>query len=552
MKKRLFLILFILTTIITLSSCKKNFKISIIATSDIHCGLLEDKDKNEMGLSNVSAYKNMRNKKGYKTTLVDCGDLIQGDSIGLLSKGSYVSEPFKEAGYELMTIGNHEFDYGINSLEENIDYLNKSNCDVLSCNLKYIGSGEKRLTNVKPYKIIDYKKYKIGYVGITSCQTITKSTPSIFKENGEFAYSLSNDTKELFYDTVQKSIDDCKNDGANYVVLMSHCGYGDEYGEYGSVPLMENVSGYDIILDGHSHKIVEPETHKDKDGNDKTLMCLGTKISCFGEVVFDSKGIKEVSLVKDYYEKDSKVDEVLNKVYANTQSKVSEKVSTSDLALSIKNGNIRLPRNRETQIGNFYADAFRHYYNSDIGFINGGGVRDGFSVGDITYDTLYKMAPFGNFGCVIEATGSQILDYLEFGARLRELSADNGEKAIGENGAFAVGSGIKYTIDTSIASPVVVDANGMFIKIEGERRIKDVYVLENGTYVSLDLAKTYTVATISYIAMDNGDGVKAFDGCNVLTEADKVDVDILADYFKYLNGDIKSKYENIEGRITII
>ena len=559
MKKKLTILILSFLFIFSFVSCKKNSndnnnsnnnssnnkKISLLATSDVHCGA-----RDNIGYKGLAEYKDEREDAGYQTVLADCGDSIQGDAIGLMTQGSDIIDIMNEMDYKFYTIGNHEFDYGIKYLASD---LNKFNGSVLSCNLDYIGDNQNPLDMVKPYEIVDYNGIMVGYIGISTPESITKSTPSVFKENGEFAYSFCNETKNKLYDRVQDTIDEVKDKGANTIILLSHLGYGDEYGDIGSIPVMENVSGYDIIIDGHSHKVVEPETHKDKDGNDKTIMCLGTKLNCFGEVIIDSNGIESASLITDFDKEDSNIKTYVDNKFSSIEAITKQVVSTSDLKLDIYDSNgIRLPRNRETQIGNFYADAFRDYFNSDIAFINGGGIRAGFDVGNITYETLYKMAPFGNFGCVIEATGQQILDYLEMASRLRETATNNGTKAVGENGGFAVPSGLKYTIDTSIPTPVVVDTNNFLVKIEGERRVKDVYILEDDTYVALDSTKKYKIATISYIAMESGDGNSAFEGASVCGNVDTLDVDVLKAYFEKLNGNIKVKYENIDGRITII
>ena len=556
MKKKIMFLILGLLSIFTVSSCKnkkevKDTKVSILATSDVHCGV-----EDNLGYATLAGYRNKRADEGYSTTLVDCGDAIQGDTLGLLSNGEYIIDIMNETGYDIYTIGNHEFDYGIPNLSRLID---KFNGDTLSCNIEYTGDLENELDNVKPYVIKNYDDYKIGYVGITTPKAITTSTPSVFKDNGEYVYGFSYETTEGFYDTIQTSINNCKSDGADMIILLSHLGYGEEYGDCGSVPTMQNLSGYDIILDGHSHKVLETEYYKDKDGIDRPLVCLGTKLASFAEVVVDNESF-EINYIKDYDGKDEAVEGAIDGIFFNFNELLETVISTSDIKLDMYedvNGNsIRLPRNQETAIGNFYADAYRSKYGTDIGIINGGGIRSGFDAGNINYAQLYKMVPFGNFGCVIEATGKQIADYLEFTSRLRQKESNNGTKAVGENGAFANVSGLKYTIDTTIPSSITdesFDENGLFVGTIGERRVKNILVMDSvGEYVPIDLTKKYSIATITYIAFENGDGNTLFDGCKVIEDAGILDIDIIKDYFLKLNGNISAKYSSLEGRINII
>ena len=170
------------------------------------------------------------------------------------------------------------------------------------------------------------------------------------------------------------------------------------------------------------------------------------------------------------------------------------------------------------------------------------------------YKKLYEMAPYGNYGCVIEVTGKQILDYLEFGAHAIKSEQNDGNAPIGEFGGFPSVSGLKFTIDTSIESTIEFDTNGMLISLGSNRRIKDVYVLNNNEYTPIDVNAKYSIAGINYVLLNKGDGNILFDNAKVLTAPtpENIDVNVLKDYFLYLNGNIESKYNDVEGRINII
>ena len=552
MKKKIMFIFSILAFMFILAGCKtaKIFNISIIATSDVHCGI-----EDNITYAGIKEYRNERTNSGYKTTLVDCGDFIQGASIGLLSKGKDIIKILNKVGYDFLTIGNHEFDYGMDELKNRIDEFNG---DVLSCNIKYSGKNEDKLANVLPYKIVNYGGVKVGFVGITTPESTVSSTPAVFMEDNEFVYNFSSETPEDFYNVIQNNINDCKKNGAKYIILLSHLGYGDEYQAFGSVPTMQNLSGYDIMLDGHSHKKIDTEYYEDSKGKEKPLICLGTKLDCFSEIIITNKGIQEIKLHDSYDKKDEEITKFISNITKENNELLKSKVSTSDIKLDmytyIGDNKIRLTRNSETALGNFHADAYKYKFNTDIALINGGGIRAGFDVGDITYEKLYAMAPYGNYGCVIEVTGKQILDYLEFGAHAIKSEQNDGKAPVGEFGGFPSVSGLKFTIDTSIESTIEFDTNGMLKSLGSNRRIKDVYVLNNNEYTPIDVNAKYSLAGINYVLLNKGDGNTLFDNAKVLIAPtpENIDVNVLKDYFVYLNGNIQAKYNDVEGRINII
>ena len=174
MKKLKVLLSFIISCFIfiTLFSCKSNIidnsEINILFTTDVHCGVSDN-----IGYSALSQYKNELLNNSKKVTLVDCGDAIQGDYIGAVSKGEYIIEIMNSLGYEMMTLGNHEFDYGMDILSQRISEFNG---DVLSCNINYVGKNSNKLSSVQQYKFIDYGNTKDGYLVVITQFKITYST----------------------------------------------------------------------------------------------------------------------------------------------------------------------------------------------------------------------------------------------------------------------------------------------------------------------------------------------------------------------------------------
>ena len=553
MKKLKVLLSFIISCFIfiTLFSCKSNIidnsEINILFTTDVHCGVSDN-----IGYSALSQYKNELLNNSKKVTLVDCGDAIQGDYIGAVSKGEYIIEIMNSLGYEMMTLGNHEFDYGMDILSQRISEFNG---DVLSCNINYVGKNSNKLSSVKPYKIIDYGNTKVGYLGVTTPFTITDSTPANFMEDNEIVYTLGDLTKpEEFYQLIQSNVDELKNSGCSYVVVLGHLGYGSEYKEFSSDEVIKNTKGIDVFLDGHAHKEIPCDYYKNKEDKYIPLCSLEYKLKEFGRVTISSDGLIQVGVISNYSNKDSNCDNLLENINTKLEELGNRVLATSNMELSTTDSDgIRITRNQETAIGNFVADAYRYAGNATIGFANGGGIRDKIKSGDLTFKDMMSVNPFGNTICTMEATGSQIADYLEFASKSTELDYKSGGKPIGESGAFACVSGLKYTIDTSIESSVLIDEKGFFNGVSGKRRVKDILVLEGDTYNPIDLEKKYLVSSINYILTNGGDGASMFMGNEVKTKDIMLDYEAIVNYIvDVLEGDLLSKYGTLEGRITKI
>lgn len=521
--------------------------IVILYTNDIHCEI-----EGNITFSNLSSYKESALKKTPYVTLVDCGDANQGEVIGSVSKGEYIIDIMNAVGYRFAILGNHEFDYGMDQLKNNI---NKFNGEYLGCNLTYSGSGENALSEVKPYEIINYDGISVAYIGVTTPYTTASSNPSYFMENGEFVYGFTtgNDGQN-FYDVVQKNIDECISNGASYVVVLSHLGDGEEYSPYSSTDLINNTTGIDVVLDGHAHSAIPSKYEENKDGEDVLLSSTGTKLTNFGQLVITRDGFISTTLISKYEKVDEDIENYVNEIKSLYQDEMNKVVAESLVDL---NGytldNIRLVRIRETNIGNLCADAYRIVTGADIGIVNGGGVRANIDKGEVTYEDIISVNPYGNMLCVVEATGQEILDSLEVGSHRVKGIIEEGGLATGEYGGFHNVSGLKYTIDTSIDSTVVFDENNMFVEITGERRVKDVYVLnKDGEYEVLDPNKIYTVASHNYLIKSGGDGISIFMDNNLLLDEGMSDYQVVISYIvDYLNGVIDEKYESTEGRITV-
>ena len=546
--RKTFLVVSFLALSLVGCNANKDKDIVILYTSDVHCGI----DKN-IGYDSLSAYKKQLEKDNY-VTLMDTGDNISGDFIGAVSKGEYIIDLMNEVGYDSMTLGNHEFDYGMDILSQRVEQFKG---DVLSCNFKYIGKKENKFNKVKPYKIISYGKKKVGFVGVTTPFTIVDSTPSYFQEDNEFAYSFTGANAEEFYACVQANIDACYKQKANYVVVLAHLGEGDEYVPYSSIDLINNTKGVTAIFDGHSHKTISHDV-KDKEGNSVPLLAPGYQMSEVGQLTIKKDKTIATKLIDKIEEKDPHISEYITNINNKVDELANKVVATSDLALSIKGPEgTRMVRTREMPIGNLVADAYRIMSEAQIGFTNGGGIREDLKEGDITFSDIKAVHPFGNNIDTALVRGQTLADYLEFASSNVDKDYYEEKNGVlvpkGEDGSFAHVSGMKYTVDTSIPTPVVFDEKNMFVKIDGTRRVKDIKVLENDAYVDIQMDKFYLVASHNYLLEECGGGANMFKDIKIVKKDLMLDYECLVNYIvDVLKGHLKDKYSAPEGRITIV
>ena len=512
----------------------------VLYTNDVHNGYLKDGDT--LGYASLVSYMKQLEAAGYEVTLIDGGDAIQGGVIGTLSKGGYIADIMDYVGYDIAVPGNHEFDFGLDTF---LDIAENASYDYISCNFIDIATGE---TVFDPYKIVDYDGVKVAYVGVTTPETFFKSTPAYFQdEEGNYIYSFcEGDNGRELYTQVQKSVDAARAEGADYVVIAGHMGTDSSSSPWTSKEIIANTTGIDVFLDAHSHSVIEGESVVDKSGNSVTLCSTGTKLTNIGRLVISKTGNIETSLVDEVVSEDAGTLNFVNTIteqFEALQNKVVAKTEV-DLVISDPETGDRIIRNQETNLGDLCADAYRTILGADIAFVNGGGIRVNVNKGDITYGDIVSVHPFGNMACMVEATGQQILDALEMGARYA---------GTGENGGFLQVSGLTYQIDTTIPSSVVCDDKGAFVTVDGEYRVKNVMVGDE----PLDLTKTYKLASHNYMLKDGGDGFTMFKNDKILLDEVKVDNQVLIDYIvDELGGVIKS--DSIyaaaygEGRIQVI
>lgn len=528
--------------VVPVSAEEQSGNIVVLYTNDVHCAVAEDEENQVLGYAKVSGLKKQLEEDGNEVILVDAGDSIQGDVIGTLSDGAYIIDIMNQIGYDLAVPGNHEFDYG---MEQFLSLTDKAEFPYVSCNFQDLSSDA---SVFESYEIMEIGGKKVAFLGICTPKTITSSTPKYFQdETGGYSYGFGQDQDgTALYECVQESADAARAEGADYVIAVAHLGIDESCSPWTSSEVIENTSGIDVFLDGHSHSTIESENVKNKDGENVLLSSTGTKLTSIGELTISPDGTMETQLVTDGMDADTETETYVAEISKEFEEVLNEVVAKTDVPLVINDPEtmnqeepVRLVRVSETNLGDLCADAYRAAVGADIGFANGGGVRVDIAAGDITYDDIISVQPFGNEICMVEATGQQILDALEMG--VSALPA--------EYGGFLQVSGITFEVHTYIDSSVKTDENGMFVSVDGEYRVKNVKVGEE----DLDLAKTYTVASHNYLLSEGGDGLNMFMDCNIPLENVMIDNQALIQYItENLGGTVGEEYADPYGQERIV
>ena len=512
--------------------------IVILFTSDVHAGLDQG-----WGYTGVAAVRDSYAKNNH-VVLVDNGDAIQGETIGTLTNGKALVELMNVVGYDVAVPGNHEFDYGMDNFLSLANDV--ANHPYISANFTY-----KDEPVFAPYTIKEFEGVKVAFVGVTTPKTITSSTPTYFQdENGNYVYGFCQDeTGEKFYAAIQSAVDAARAEGAQYVIICGHLGTEESCEPYTSIDVIYNVSGIDAVLDGHAHETMPSNVVKGKDGKDVVRVACGTKLENIGVLTIAADGTLSSELLvwknsvspAELFNLTGEVADACNAKIAEMDVIRQTVVAKTENTLYIKDPetDVRIIRNAETNLGDLCADAYRAMSGADVAFVNGGGVRAQIPAGDITLDQIYSVHPFGNIMCMVEVTGQQILDALEFGAR----------NTPGENGGFLHVSGLTYEIHTYVPSSCVLDENGMFVKVDGEYRVKNVVV--GGE--PLDVNKTYTLASHNYMLKSAGDGFSMFAGAKLIIDESLIDNQVLITYITVnLGGIVGEEYANPYGQGRIV
>ena len=489
--------------------------------------------------------------------LVDAGDHVQGTAYGSMDKGKTIIDLMNATGYDLATLGNHEFDYGMDGMKNVAEW---AEYPYVSCNFFDIDpkTAEKTASVLDSVHVAELAGLKVAFVGITTPESFTKSTPAYFQnEKGEYIYDIAGgeDGADL-YACVQAAIEVVEETEApDYIIALGHLGVDEASKPWTSKDVIANTTGLDAFIDGHSHTVMAGEVVLDKEGNEVLLTQTGEYLGAVGKMTLTAEGITTELLTMDDLKDltpDAEVKAIEDAWIAQLDEELGQVIGSIDDTLDNYDADgKRLVRKQETNTGDFAADALYYLFDNmgldvDFAIMNGGGVRNKAITGDITYKTCKEIHTFGNVACLQTVTGQQILDALEWGAR----GVASGE----EIGGFLHVSGLKFTIDGNVESTVQMDEKGVWTGAPtGAYCVKDVQVWDKETeqYVALDLEAEYNLAGYNYTLRDLGDGFAMFDGAVNVLDYVMEDYMVLANYVQSFEDGKVTGYAEPMGRITI-
>ena len=509
-------------------------EVTILYTNDVHTYI--DKQAPELTYAAIAALKQSYQNAGKKVLLVDAGDHVQGTAYGSMDEGASIIELMNAAGYDAATPGNHEFDYGMDRAKE---LMRDADFPYLSCNWVDLRTNLRVLPEIK---VFVRGGVRIAFVGITTPETFTKSTPAYFMNKAQTKYIydiLGGEDGQKLYSAVQKAVDKAKC-LADVVIGLGHLGVDPSSSPWTSEEVIAHTTGFDAFIDGHSHTVMENKQVADASGRLVTLTQTGSYFANVGEMTIAPDGTISTRLVSTYDQEDPAVA-AEQAAWVNTvDDMLGEKIAVADTKFYITDpatGKRRI-RSGETNLGDFVADGIYTYFNEveqlhcDIAIMNGGGIRSDEDAGYWTFKTFKQVSPFGNVACLMSVTGKQIQDALEFAARFAGAEGK-------ENGGFLQVAGATYEIHTDIPNTVQTDDKNVWIgSATGTPRVQNVKIYDraNGTYVPLDENKTYALAGMNYTLRNLGDGFAMFDGAELIKDYVSEDYLVMSTYAMTFGG----------------
>ena len=522
-------------------------EITILYTNDVHTYI--DKD---LRYSTVAGYRDSLTN----VLLVDAGDHVQGTAYGSMDEGATIVQLMEAANYDLATPGNHEFDYG---MARALAVCTGGKVPYVSCNFYHEKNGVPGKGVLDSYKIFEVGGKKLAFIGVTTPESFTKSTPKYFQDDaGNYIYGIAGgDDGKALYSSVQKAIDEVASK-ADYIVALGHLGDDPASDPWNSEDVIANTTGLDAFIDGHSHSTVPMKEVADKSGSTVILTQTGSYLDALGQITITADGkitsklltAADLASVTPNAQVKAIEDQWINAVDTQLGEVIG---SFTDVMTNYDADGTRLVRKEETNVGDFCADALYYLFDSmdldvDFAVMNGGGIRNKQATGEVTYKTCKEIHTFGNVACLLTVTGQQMLDALEWGAK--DVAVDGSK----ECGGFLHPAGLKYTIDATIPCTVQKDDKGVWTGgPTGAYRVKDVQVLnkKTGAYEPLKLDGKYNLAGYNYTLRDLGDGFAMFDGAVNVLDYVKTDYMVLADYVKSFPEGKVTGYAQPAGRITI-
>ena len=508
--------------------------VTILYTNDVHTYI--DKQSPKLTYAAIADLKQSYQDVGKDVLLVDAGDHVQGTAYGSMDEGASIIKLMNAAGYDVATPGNHEFDYGMDRAKA---IMKEADFPYLSCNWVDLRTTLRVLPSVK---VFVRGGRRIAFVGVTTPETFTKSTPAYFMDKAQrkYIYDIQGgeDGKKL-YDAVQKAIDKAKL-LADVVIGLGHLGVDPSSSPWTSEEVIAHTSGFDAFIDGHSHTVMENKQVQDASGKAVTLTQTGSYFANVGEMTIAADGTITTKLIPTHEGMDAGIAAMQTSWVNTVDDMLGEKIAVgdSDFYVSDPATGKRRIRSAETNLGDFVADGIYTYFNEveklhcDVAIMNGGGIRTDVPAGDWTFKTCKQISPFGNVACLMSVTGKQIQDALEFAARF----AGEGGK---ENGGFLQVAGATYEIHTDIPNTVQTDEKNVWIgSATGTPRVQNVKIYDkaSGSYLPLDPGATYALAGMNYTLRNLGDGFAMFDGAELIKDYVSEDYLVMSTYAMIFDG----------------
>ena len=508
--------------------------VTILYTNDVHTYI--DKQSPKLTYAAIADLKQSYQNAGKDVLLVDAGDHVQGTAYGSMDEGASIIKLMNAAGYDVATPGNHEFDYGMDRAKA---IMKEADFPYLSCNWVDLRTTLRVLPSVK---VFVRGGRRIAFVGVTTPETFTKSTPAYFMDKAQrkYIYDIQGgeDGKKL-YDAVQKAIDKAKL-LADVVIGLGHLGVDPSSSPWTSEEVIAHTSGFDAFIDGHSHTVMENKQVQDASGKAVTLTQTGSYFANVGEMTIAADGTITTKLIPTHEGMDAGIAAMQTGWVNTVDDMLGEKIAVgdSDFYVSDPATGKRRIRSAETNLGDFVADGIYTYFNEveklhcDVAIMNGGGIRADVPAGDWTFKTCKQISPFGNVACLMSVTGKQIQDALEFAAR---FAGKDGK----ENGGFLQVAGATYEIHTDIPNTVQTDEKNVWIgSATGTPRVQNVKIYDkaSGSYLPLDPGATYALAGMNYTLRNLGDGFAMFNGAELIKDYVSEDYLVMSTYAMIFDG----------------
>ncbi len=501
-------------------------QIVILHSNDVHGGI--------SGYAKVAALKDAYEAEGAYVLLMDAGDFIQGEPAVSVSEGATAVELMNMAGYDVVSLGNHEFDYGyenLKKLEKNAKFA------IVDANVLY--NGKVAFNDNVTFTAPDGTK--IGVFGLDTPETATKAHPAKIKGVTFLA-------GQSMFDCAQAQVDSLKADGCDIIVCLGHLGIDDESVGNRSIDLLAKVKGIDIFIDGHSHSTMEDiqaVTNENCTVGDTLVTSTGTKLANVGVIEIDTKGNYEAANV-DLSKLDITPDADVAARAAAIQKEIDDDYGTVFAKTEVDLNGERDPGNRteETNLGNLITDALvwgakKNGEAVDAAVTNGGGIRASIKKGNITKKDINTVLPFGNTLSIVKVTGAELLEALEASTYCTPTAI----------GGFPQVSGIVFTVDTTKAfDEGELYTGSTYHKPNSINRV----TIQSVGGKAFNEKTVYTIATNDFMAA-GGDTYYAFSAASSNYDLGIPMDEVVMDYITTeLKGTVTAKaYGAPEGRITV-